>query len=521
MDVAPALGLTIVTGTGGPSKDHIAESTGTGVAVLDYDQDGLPDLYFPNAPAWDAPGDPWRRRSGGLYRNLGGRGFTDVTEAAGVRTDVWGQGAVSGDFDGDGAPDLYITALGPNLLFRNNGDGTFAEVAASAGVAGDDWRGRGPGPAGPRGLPPAANRFYRADGRAGFLDETAAAGFSAGPPRFSMGVAAFDADGDGDPDLFVANDSTANGLWRNEDGGFRDVGLLAGAALSADGATQGSMGVAVADADGDGLPDLAVTNFAHDHYAFYRGLAADLFLDDAVGAGIATATFAPLGWGTVFFDAENDGEPDLAFANGHLYPQVEEDPALGESYSQPDQLFLREADGYRAGTFGRTERSSRGMAMLDLDGDGGWEVAVSNQDAAPVLWSRRIAPEGSWIRFRLADPVGERDGLGARITLTAAGVRRFAEQSSGGSYASDSERVLHFGLGAFDRPVSVEVRWRDGTAETRKELAARRTWLLKRGAPPIALPVGTPTGRTGPDSRSAGLQSGAEQPTPPALHGRP
>ncbi len=566
MDIAPALGLTIVTGTGGPSKDHIAESTGTGVAVLDYDQDGLPDLYFPNAPAWDAPGDPWRRRSGGLYRNLGGRGFTDVTEAAGVRTDVWGQGAVSGDFDGDGAPDLYITALGPNLLFRNNGDGTFAEVAASAGVAGDDWsigatfldadgdgfsdlfvanyieasetqigagrrtrrwRGRVPVLDGPRGLPPAANRFYRADGRAGFLDETAAAGFSAGPPRFSMGVAAFDADGDGDPDLFVANDSTANGLWRNEDGGFRDVGLLAGAALSADGATQGSMGVAVADADGDGLPDLAVTNFAHDHYAFYRGLAADLFLDDAVGAGIANATFAPLGWGTVFFDAENDGDLDLAFANGHLYPQVEEDPALGESYSQPDQLFLREADGYRAGTFGRTERSSRGMALLDLEGDGGWEVAVSNQDAAPVLWRRRIAPEGSWIRFRLADPVGERDGLGARITLTAAGVRRFAEQSSGGSYASDNERVLHFGLGAFDRPVSVEVRWRDGATETREELAVRRTWLLKRGAPPIALPVGTPTGRTGPDSRSAGLHqfsrwgAGTEQPTPPALHGRP
>lgn len=451
-----------------------------------------------------------------------------MTEKAGLRTDAWGQGAVSGDFDGDGFPDLYVTALGPNLLFRNNGDGTFTEIAASTGVAGNEWsigaafldadddgladlfvanyietteaqirsgertrrwRGRVLVLDGPRGLPPAANRFYRADGGGGFLDETTVAGFATGPPRYSMGVAALDADGDGDPDLFVANDSAANALWRNDGGGFRDVGLLTGVALSADGATQGSMGVAAADADGDGFPDLAVTNFAHDHYAFYRGLAPDLFLDDAVGAGIATATFAPLGWGAVFFDAENDGDLDLAFANGHLYPQVDEDPALGESYAQPDQLFLREGDGYRAGTFGRPERSSRGMALLDLEGDGSWEAAVSNQDAAPVLWRGRTAAPGGWIRFRLVDPIGERDGLGARVTLTSGAARRRAYQTSGGSYASDSERVLHFGLGDSDRPVSVEVRWRDGMVETWPDLAPRRTWILKRGAP--AAPHGT------------------------------
>ncbi len=517
----------MVTGTGGPAKDHIAESTGTGVAVLDYDQDGLPDIYFPNAPAWDDLRGPWRPRSGALYRNEGGRRFTDVTAAAGLDTTAWGQGALSADIDADGFPDLYVTALGPNLLFRNNGDGTFTEVGEAAGVAdpgwgigaafldaeGDGfadlfvanyievtepdiragertrrWRGRVEVLDGPRGLPAQANRYYRGDGRGGFTEATGDAGFAAGPGRYSMGVAALDVDADGDPDLFVANDSGTNALWRNEGGRFTDIGLLAGVALSADGATQGSMGVATADADGDGLPDLAVTNFAHDHYAFYRGLAPDLFLDDAVGAGVATATFAPLGWGTLFFDADNDGDLDLGFANGHLYPQVGDDPGLGEAYAQPDQLFLREGERYVPGVFGRVERSSRGMALLDIEGDGALEVVVSNQDDPPVLWRRSEPEAGAWIRFRLLDPVGERDGLGARVTVGTGGTRQSVDQVSGGSYASDSERILHFGLGETGA-VSVEVRWRDGAREAWSDLAARRSWLIRRGGPPLALPV--------------------------------
>lgn len=497
--------------------------------MLDYDQDGFPDLYFPNAPTWEDAQGPWRPRSGALYRNEAGQRFRDVTEAARLETTAWGQGAVSADFDADGFPDLYVTALGPNLAFRNNGDGTFTEIAASAGIAdagwgigaaffdgdGDGfadlfvanyievteaeiragertrrWRGRVPVLDGPRGLPPQQNRYFTNDGRGGFTDATNDAGFGAGRPRYSMGVIAFDADGDQDPDLFVANDSDQNALWRNDGDAFEDIGLLAGAALSSDGATQGSMGVAAADADADGLPDLAVTNFAHDHYAFYRGLAPGLFLDDAVGEGIATGTFAPLGWGALFFDADHDGDLDLAFANGHLYPQVEDDPGLGESYAQPDQLFLREDDRYRPTRFGTPDRSSRGMALLDLEGDGGWEIAVSNQDDPPVLWRRRVPPDGGWIRFRLADPVGERDGLGAEVTVAAGDLQRSAVISSGGSYASDSERVVHFGLGAGPYPDRVAVRWRDGAVETWPNLAPRRTWLLKRGAPPVALPGG-------------------------------
>ena len=529
-DIAEEAGLTVVTGTGGPDKNHIAESTGTGVAVLDYDQDGLPDLYFPNAPVWDEPAGDWRFRPGALYRNRGGGRFTEVTEAAGVGAAVYGQGAVSADFDADGLPDLQVTALGPNLLFRNRGDGTFAEIAAAAGTAGSGWsigavfldadrdgfadlfvanyietsealiragertrlwRGRVAVLDGPRGLVPQGNRFYRNRGDGTFADATASSGIGSLPARYSMGAAAFDLDDDGDQDLFVANDSGPNALLRNlGDGSFTDAGLLTGTALSADGATQGSMGAAVADADGNGLPDLVVTNFAHDPYAYYRGLAPDLFLEDAVGAGIAAPTFAPLGWGALFLDADNDGSLDIAFANGHLYPQVLEDPALGERYAQPDQLFRRTGEGYRETALGPPFRSSRGMAFLDVEGDGAAEIVVSNQDAPPTLWRIEPPPSASWIRFRLLDPVGERSGLGAEVSLSAGLRSAAASLGAGDSYASDSQRVLHFGLGQHpETPVAAAVRWADGTVETHPALLPRTTWLLRRGVPAIPLPA--------------------------------
>ncbi len=528
-DIASEAGLSVVTGTGGPEKNHIAESTGTGVAVLDYDQDGLPDLYFPNAPSWDDPEGAWQARSGALYRNEGGRRFSDVTEAAGLVTEIYGQGAVSADFDGDGLPDLYVTALGPNLFFRNNGDGTFSEIGERAGVAdpgwsigavfldadGDRtldlfvanyietdepdirdgrrtrrWRGRVPVLDGPRGLVPQANRFFRGRGNGTFEDASDATGIGDVPARYSMGAVALDFDDDGDQDIFVANDSGPNDMLENRGGRFREAGLFTGVALSADGATQGSMGVAAADADEDGFPDLVVTNFAHDHYAFYQGVGPSLFLEDAVGAGMATATFRPLGWGALFFDADNDGDLDVAFANGHLYPQVEDDPALGETYGQPDQLFLRNGGTYRAKTLGPRERSSRGMALLDVEGDGRWEIAVANQDDAPTLWAPDPPAGGAWLRLRLVDPEGERDALGARVTVVPS--RQSRSVRAGESYASDSERILHFGLGSpgdsETQSAGIEIRWPDAAAETHRALAVNTTWLLRRGSAPVALP---------------------------------
>ena len=528
-DVAAEAGLVVVTGTGGPEKNHIAESTGTGVAVLDYDQDGLPDLYFPNAPSWDDPDSAWQARSGALYRNEGGRRFSDVTETAGLVTHAYGQGAVSADFDGDGFPDLYVTALGPNLFFRNNGDGTFSEIGERAGVADPGWsigavfldadgnrtldlfvanyietdesdirggrrtrrwRGRVSVLDGPRGLVPQANRFFRGRGNGAFEDATDSTGIGDVPARYSMGAVALDFDDDGDQDIFVANDSGPNDMLENRGGVFRDAGLFTGVALSADGATQGSMGAAAADADGDGWPDLVVTNFAHDHYAFYQGVGPSLFLEDAVGAGMATATFRPLGWGALFFDADNDGDLDVAFANGHLYPQVEDDPALGEAYGQPDQLFVRNGRTYGANALGPPVRSSRGMALIDVEGDGRWEIVVANQDDVPTLWTRDTQADGSWIRLRLVDPGGERDALGARVTLVSP--RQSRSQRAGESYASDSERILHFGLGSPGdsgaQSVEIEIRWPDAAAETHRALAVNTTWLLRRGSAPVALP---------------------------------
>ena len=532
-DVAADAGLGVVTGTGGPEKNHIAESTGTGVAVLDYDQDGFPDLYFPNAPSWEEPDGSWLWRSGALYRNTGEGRFTEVTEAAGLTSAVFGQGAVSADVDGDGFPDLYVTALGPNQLFRNNGDGTFSEIGRRAGVAdpgwsigavffdadGDAaadlfvanyletdeaeiragvrtrrWRGRVAVLDGPRGLVPQTNRFFRSRGGGIFEDATVSAGIADMPARYSMGVVALDFDDDGDQDVFVANDSGPNAMLENRGGAFRDVGLLTGVALSADGATQGSMGVAAADADENRHPDLVVTNFAHDHYAFYQGIAPSLFLEDAVGAGIATATFRPLGWGVLFFDAENDGDLDIAFANGHLYPQVEDDPALGETYAQPDQLMRRDGASYAVEVLGPPARSSRGMALLDVDADGTWEVAVANQDDPATLWRRAARTTGSWIRFRLVDPEGERDALGAKITVTQGSLRGSRRVRSGGSYASDSERIVHFGLGAGSdgtipsERVQVQVQWPDGDVERHEALRSGRTWVLRRGGAPVPLP---------------------------------
>ena len=553
-DLAAEVGLSVATGTGSPAKNHIAESTGTGVAVLDYDQDGFPDLYFPNAPRWDDPSGPFRNRSGALYRNEGGRRFREVTEAAGVTTGIFGQGAVSADFDADGFPDLYLTALGPNLLFRNNGDGTFTEVGAAAGVddpgwsigaafldadgdgaadlfvanyletgeaeirAGERtrrWRGAASVLDGPRGLEAQANRFHLGGRDGAFRDAGERWGLAALPARYSMGVTTLDFDDDADPDLFVANDSGPNALLENDGGRFEEVALFAGVALSADGATQGSMGVAAADADGDGRLDLAVTNFAHDHYAFYRAVAPELFLEDAVGVGVAAATFEPLGWGAVFFDAENDGDLDLAFANGHLYPQVREAPSLGESYAQPDQLFVREGRRYRPERFGAPERSSRGMAALDFDADGILEIVVSNQDDPPTLWQRETnaspAPAGAFLRLRLVDPAGERDGLGARVSVTFGGRERRQWLRSGGSYASDSERRLHFGLGSpedaarrdgKEPAASVEVRWRDGAVTRHSALPVRTSWVLRRGSPPTR--ISPASGRPSPSGGGAG-----------------
>ena len=520
VDRSRASGLELVTWSGSAEKPHILESTGNGILVLDYDGDGWQDLYL--VASFRLPFDAGAAgERSALYRNLGDGTFVDASERAGVGARVYGQGGCVGDVDGDGRPDLYVTVFGPNLLYRNLGDGTFAEIGRELGVDdpgwgigcafldgdgdGDQdlfvanyiaatwdevaaarrtrmWRGKVAVMDGPRGLPEAANAYYVNEGAGGFRVGTEAAGLAAGGMGYSMGVASLDSDGDGDPDLYVANDSTPNRLYRNSGRGvFEEAGVWTGSAYNADGRMQGSMGVGVGDYDGDGRLDLAVTNFAHDHYALYRNLGDGLFADDSHAAGVAVPTYAPLGWAAVFLDADLDGDEDLFFANGHIYPQVDDDPALGESYRQPNQLLANEGGAFRdlgaeAGEALSRRASSRGAVAVDLENDGDLDLVVSNQDERPQVLANESPGRGRWLLLDLDR--GGRQTLGARVEVTAGGARQIRERTSGGGYASQNDPRLHFGLGGAARADAIRVRWPGGGRTTFRDLPAERVISL-------------------------------------------
>jgi enediyne biosynthesis protein E4 len=510
-DRARDAGLTVVTRSGGADKAHILESTGNGVLVLDYDGDGWPDLYF--VAAYRLPRTAETEDDGSrLYRNLGRSSepiFEDVTERAGAGLHVYGHGGCVGDVDGDGDADLYVTAFGPNVLLENLG-GRFEDATAATGVGdpgwsigcalfdadGDGdldlfvanyveatwdevlaarrtrrWRDQVAVMDGPRGLPEAANTFYRNRGDGTFEEATEVSGLAG--RDYSMAAVAFDADHDGDLDLFVANDSTPNRFYRNRGGGvFDEAGTASGLAYDGDGGVQGSMGVGVGDADGDGWLDLVVTNFAHDHYIFYRSLGGTLFQDDSFASGLAAATYVPLGWAPILFDVDLDGDLDLFLANGHIYPQVDDAAALNERYRQRDQLLV--ADGGRwhelaeAGPGLEVVESSRGAAALDVDLDGDVDLAVSHQDAAPSLLVNATTGAGHGLTLVPGSAPG------TRVTVTAAGRVQVGQVVAGGSYASESERALVFGLGSVTSAERVEIVWPDGR---------RQAW------------IGLPTGR--------------------------
>jgi hypothetical protein len=522
VDVARGAGLTVVTYCGGEQKNHILESTGNGVLVFDYDGDGFIDLYFVNAERFSEAGEREPRTSV-LYRNRGDGTFDDVTDGARVGTSFFGQGGAIGDVDGDGLPDLYLTAWGEDLLFRNNGDGTFSDWTARSGLSasgwsigasffdadGDSdldlfvaryleasweevrtarrvrrWRGKVDVLDGPKGLRGAGNVFYLNAGDGTFRDRTKEAGFETGSERYSMGVVTFDFDHDLDVDVYVANDSTPNALYRNRgDGTFEEVGMEMGAAFNADGQSQGSMGVDAGDFDNDGWIDLVVTNFAHDYYTLYRNLEGKLFVDESFGRGLALPTFAPLGWGALFLDVDHDRDLDLFFANGHIYPQVDDDPSLGETYGQRNQLLLSEGGRYvdstdEAGEGFEVSLPSRGAAYGDIDNDGDLDLVVSNEDAAPTLLVNDSVRTGHWVSFELIR------GLGATVEVVTGDVRQVRQLASGGSYASSSDPRLHFGIGDSRLVDLVEVRWPDGSVDTHRELSADTHYVLERSEEP-------------------------------------
>lgn len=484
-------GIEIVTFSGSADKPHILESTGNGVLVLDYDGDGYQDLYF--VAGYRLPKGSVGGEGSRLYRNRGDGSFEDVTERAGAGLAIYGQGGCVGDVDADGWPDVYVTAFGGDVLLRNQGDGTFADGTADAGLGqehawgvgcalfdadadGDPdlyvaryieatwddvsaarrtrmWRGRVPVMDGPRGLPEAGNRFYLNDGAGRFREATAAAGLAEGGAEYSMDVAAFDFDHDLLPDLYVANDSTPNRLYRNLGAGrFEEIGTWAGCAFNADGSAQGSMGIGVGDFDGNRWLDLVVTNFAHDYSALYRNLDGRFFEDGSFTAGLAVPTYRPLGWAAVPLDVELDGDLDLFLANGHIYPQVDDDPSLEESFRQPNQLLVNEGGRFEPAELAEPYglgpvESSRGGVVLDLENDGDEDLVIGHQDTRPTLLMNETLSGNGWLGVSLRLGGSERLEPGTRLTLTTDRVTRVRQQISGGGYASQSDGRVRFGLG--------------------------------------------------------------------------
>jgi hypothetical protein len=526
VDVAAQSGITLLNICGGPAKDYIIDEVGSGAAWLDYDNDGNLDLLIVNGSTRE------RSKTGGdplvaLYRNDGNGRFTDVTARSGLSRKGWGMGVCVADYDNDGFDDLYVTsAVGGNALYRNNGNGTFIDVTRQAGVADAGWstgcafgdydrdgnvdlyvahyvkfderaiakRGETAGcrfmtvdvSCGPKGLKGEADVLFHNNGRGGFTDVTKAAGIN-DPGYYGFGVIFTDLDEDGWPDIFVANDSTPNFLFHNNHNGtFSETGLVAGVALSGDGREQSGMGVDAGDYNRDGHFGLVVTHFSHDYTTLYENSGKGFFTDASYTTGIAVGAGRYLGWGVGFVDFENAGRLDLFVSNGHIYPEVDTH-GLGTKYRQRKQLFrnlgnkrFQEITDEVGGGL-LLEKSSRGAAFGDYDNDGDIDVLVVNLDDRPTLLRNDTAGGNHWVTFQLAGTKSNRDGIGARIRVTANGSTQSAEIRAGGSYLSSNDRRAHFGLGAADRVQQVQIQWPSGLVESANNLPADGFYVAREG----------------------------------------
>jgi hypothetical protein len=534
-DITKATGITF-SHVSSPEKQFILESMSGGVAIFDFDKDGLLDVYFVNAPTVATAGNPRSARSE-LWRNLGNGTFVDATDKAGVGYPGWGMGAVAADFDNDGWDDLYVTCYGPNRLYRNKGDGTFSDVTARAGVGdprwsagaafadydGDGWLdlfvanyvdvrldalpafGKGkfcefhgiPVQCGPRGLSGSGDSLYRNRGDGTFEDVSARAQVADPGGRFGMGVAWSDFDGDGRPDLYVANDAGPNFLYKNNGNGtFVDVALQSGAALSEDGKEQGSMGVAVGDYDHSGGWSILVTNFSDEYNALYRHGKGFQFTDVSFASQTARASIPLVGWGAHFLDYDNDGWLDLLVVNGHVYPQVER-TGLAARYAQRKLLYRNNQNGTftestpAAGAALNEPSVSRGSAVGDFDNDGDQDVFINNLDGRPTVLRNDGGNRGNFLVVDLEGPALNRNAVGAIVTVRAADLVQRAERRAGDSYLSHSDPRLHFGLGTRTKVDSVEVRWPNGAVQRFRDVPANLFVKIAEGAqaPQTILPA--------------------------------
>ncbi|MGA7926791.1 MAG: CRTAC1 family protein [Candidatus Sulfotelmatobacter sp.] len=512
-------------------KKYIVESMAGGVALIDYDRDGLPDIYFTNAPTVEMALAGQKARSA-LYHNNGDGTFTDVTDKAGVGYPCFAMGAVVGDYNNDGWPDLLVTCLGGVVLYRNNGDGTFADVTKQAGLndvqfatgaAFGDYDGDGwvdlfvshyvdfhlddlpkfgssktcqyhglAVQCGPRGLKGAGDLLFHNNGDGTFTDVSKAAGVDDPHGYYGLGAVWSDFNEDGRLDLFVANDSTPNFLYRNDGKGhFTEVGFLAGTAVSQDGSEQAGMGVALGDYLHTGRLSIFVTHFSEEYAALFRNDGGMSFTDVSFLAGVATPTIPYVGWGDAFFDFDNDGWPDIFMVNGHVYPQVDT-LDVGARYREPKLLFLNRHDGtFRniselVGPAIQIPQVSRGAAFGDLFNDGRVDIVVENVDGKPMILRNQDGrnapgPHNHWISFELAGTKSNRLALNARVKAVAGDLVQVDEVRSGGSYLSQNDLRIHFGLGSHDHLDRVEILWPSGKTEILSNLAADTFYAVKEG----------------------------------------
>jgi enediyne biosynthesis protein E4 len=525
VDDAQAAGLHFQLESGQSEQHLLPETMSGGVGLIDFDGDGWLDVYCVQGGALtDSPGGPASARTPAgdrLFRNRGDGTFEDVTEKTGVARIAWGQGyghgVAVGDYDNDGLPDLFVTRLMSYSLYRNQGNGTFDDVTTSAGLAGRrdhptsaawaDLDNDGDldlyvchymiwDPAHPTLCPdktgrnhycyplkvsPSADHVFRNDGHR-FIDVTAQSGCAEKEGR-GMGVVAADLDGDQRIDLFVANDSTVNYLWRNRGGfHFEETGVQAGVGASVQGGYQAGMGIACGDLDGDGLLDLMVTNFYGEGTTLYQNLGNGLFTDRSAASGIALATRFLLGFGIAMADVTNYGRLDVMITNGH----VDDDQPF---YRMPSRLFENRPDGRlvdiseRAGECWQVKRVGRGLAAGDLDNDGRVDALILAQNEPLAYFHNRSQSVGNFVTFRLEGTKSNRDGVGASVTVVAGGRRQVVQRCGGGSYQSANDPRLHFGLGGSGRVDSVEVRWPSGHVDHWTDLPANTGYLLRERQP--------------------------------------
>ena len=526
--------------TGAPEKRVIIEAKGSGVCLLDYDNDGWLDIYLVNGSTPDALAGKAPSPHAALFHNNHDGTFTDVTASVGVANDRWGTGCVVGDYNNDGWPDLYVTNVGASRLYRNNHDGTFTDVAVRAGVALDegsadvaidhtgatfgDYDGDGNldlfvagyidvdlknAPlsgsktagydfcqyrgvkvmCGPRGLQGAHDHLFHSNGDGTFTDVSKKLGVDGPNGYYGLDALFADVNNDGKPDILVANDSTPNYLYINKGNGtFKDDSYETGFALNGDGREAANMGLAVGDYENNGHLSVVSTTFSDDYPIFFRNDGKGAFTDVSYQAGIAESAIPFVKFGDGFLDYDNDGWKDLFIVNGHVYPQVDQHPEWGQSYAQRPLLYRNLGNGKFElvpaveGTGLAVVTVGRGAAFGDLFNDGKIDVVISSMDGVPVLL-RNVNPDHHhWVEMKLiGGPKSPRDAVGASVYLTANRMRQRGDVLSGGSYLSSNDFRVHFGLGDASDAGTAEIHWPSGSKETLKLPAVDRIYTITEG----------------------------------------